>query len=440
MEQDTTDAVNPHYLGHVMETARTHDVVVSEDIVSGNGIKLLAKGARLDENTRERLLQHKLRMPLEDCVEIVDGVIPASFEPVAEKLLAIHPLLNALCETTRGRTVPASLAALSLSRPLQSLLTVQSQFQQARLDHSVGVAMLALALARRLLPDQVDRHRMLTTAGLVHDIGELYIAPEYLTKGSRLTPQGWRHIVTHPLVGHRVLKDMAGAGRPLAEAVLLHHERLNGFGYPRGIAGHAFALDGQILAAAEWLMALVESGQSPLARARMAERLVPGEFSEVLLQAVAVAARLHEDDEVEICEALPLEDAIPRIERLAATLRRFREMRPWIDDRLAAADRDLRDVLTSGLNRLARIQTSFSSTGLDAQDPKHLMAELAALKDPKVYTEIMMLVGELEWRMRELERDQLLRSARLLREDQVAVVGDVINRLKGQEPAAVAAS
>lgn len=433
MTEESTDTVNPHYLDHVLATSATHEVVVTEDILSGSGMKLLAKGARLHADTRDRLLQHKLRMPLEDCVQVVDGVIPASFEPVAERLLAAHPLLNALCTSARGRTVPASVAALPLSLPLQSLLTVQSQSQEARLDHFVGVAMVALALARRLLPDQVERHRMLTTSGLVHDVGELYISPDYLNKGSRLSPEAWRHIVTHPLVGHRVLSDMAGAGRPLAEAVLLHHERLNGFGYPRGVAGHAFSLDGQILAAAEWLMALVESGRSPLTRARMAERLVPGEFSEVLLQAVATAARLHEDEEVDWSEALAMEDAIPRIERLAATLARFRSMRGWIDERMASADRELREVLSSGLTRLARIQTSFSSTGLDAQDPKRLMAELASLKDPKVYTEIVTLLGELEWRMRELERDQMLRSSRLLSPEKMAVVSDAIRRLKGQD-------
>jgi HD-GYP domain-containing protein (c-di-GMP phosphodiesterase class II) len=433
--ENPSDTVNPHYLSHVLATSTTRDVVVTEDIVSGSGMKLLSKGARIDENTRERLLAHKLRLPLEDCVQVVDGVIPASFEPVAERLLAAHPLLNALCASSRGRTVSASVASLALSLPMQSLLTVQSQFQQARLDHFVGVAILAFALARRLLPDQVDRHRMLATAGLVHDVGELYISPDYLSKGSRLTPEGWRHIVTHPLVGHRVLCDMVGAGRSVAAAVLLHHERLNGFGYPRSVAGHAFALDGQILAAAEWLMALVESGKSPLARARMAERLVPGEFSEVLLQAVASAARLHEDEEVELGEALPLEDAIPRIERLAATLSRFRSMREWIDERLTTADGELREVLSSGVNRLVRIQTSFSSTGLDAQDPKHLMTELASLKEPKVYTEVMTLIGELEWRMRELERDQMLRSSRLLGRDNMAVVSDVIGRLKGLDPA-----
>src|SRR5205814_10663286 len=106
--------------------------------------------------------------------------------------------------------------------------------------------------------------RTLAIAGLVHDIGELYIDPAYLQRDAHLTIEQWRHIVTHTLVGHRVLREMAGAGRAVADAVLLHHERLSGFGYPRSIGGETFVLDGQIVAAAEWLRGLAGSGTSPL--------------------------------------------------------------------------------------------------------------------------------------------------------------------------------
>jgi HD-GYP domain-containing protein (c-di-GMP phosphodiesterase class II) len=435
MTVESPENVNAHYLDHVVATAQTHEVETTEDIVTGNGIKLLAKGARIDAGARDRLLLHKLRKPLEDCVQVVGGVVPASFEPVAVALLEKYPLLRAMCASERARPAPESLAALTLSLPMQSLLTVYSQYRQDRLEHTVGVAMLALSLARRLLPGDIDRHRVLATAGLVHDVGELYINPDYLRKATRLSADEWRHIVTHPLVGHRVLREMVGAGKAVAEAVLLHHERLDGFGYPHRVAGEAFALDGQILAAAEWLMALVESGMSPLTRAGMASRLVPGEFSPAVLEAVSVAAREAPDTPVELATAAPLEDALPRIVRLADTLQRLRESRAWIDERIAEAAPRLRVVLQAGLNRILRIQASFSSTGLDAHSPKQLLGELAALRDPQAYVEIMTLIDELEWRMRELEREQYLRTS-LLSAQELAIVVDLIDRLKGMRPPA----
>ena len=66
--------VNPHYLEHVIATGLTREVEVSEDIYAHNGMKLLAKGARVNGDTRDRLLEHKLLKPLEDCLEITGGV------------------------------------------------------------------------------------------------------------------------------------------------------------------------------------------------------------------------------------------------------------------------------------------------------------------------------------------------------------------------------
>jgi hypothetical protein len=438
-QAESRDEVNPHYLNHVVETSETHEVEASEDIVSGNGVKLLAKGARIDESTRERLLRHKLAKPLEDCLTVVDGIIPARFAPIALRLLDKHPLLEVLCAHERARPLPESLASLSLSIPMQSLLTVYCQQQETQVEHAVGVAMLAMSLGRKLLPDQIDRHRALAIGGLVHDIGELYIDPVLVRKGSRLDAQQWRHIAAHPLVAHRVLRDMVGAGEAVANIVLLHHERLDGFGYPGGIEGHAFTIEGQILAAAEWLMGLIDSGVTPLLRASMATRLIPGEFSDRLLDLVSQAACKAPDMPIELATAPPLAEVVPRILRIAGTLERFREAMPWIGEQIGLATPPVRAVLESGQRRIRRIQASFSSTGLDAESPERIVAELASLHDARVYAEIVTLVGEMEWRMRELEREQRLRAGQLDAAGRELIQG-LVARLKGKpdgDPAAL---
>jgi len=67
MTTEASETVNPHYLDNVVATARSHELAASEDIVSGNGVKLIAKGTRIDAAVRDRLLEHKLRRPLENC-------------------------------------------------------------------------------------------------------------------------------------------------------------------------------------------------------------------------------------------------------------------------------------------------------------------------------------------------------------------------------------
>lgn len=433
---DSSATVNPHYLDHVVGTSASHEVSASEDIVTGNGIKLVAKGTRIDPSMRDRLLDHKLRKPLEDCLEVADSNLAGSLEAAGEALLENSLLLRAMCEPGRARSAPASLAGLELSSPMRSLLSVYVQSQGGKLDHAAGVAMIALTLARKLLPGDVERHKAIATAGLAHDVGELYIDPAYLDRSTRMDAAKWRHIVSHPLVAYRVLVRMAGVEEAVAEAVLLHHERLDGFGYPRGIGGDEFSIDGQIVAAAEWLMALIESDSTPLMRARMAERLIPGEFSASLLAAVSAAARAVPQEAIELSGVPPLQEAVPRVARMAATLGRFDEARGWIDESMETASRDLRMVLDSGLQRTMRIRASFSSTGLNPENVQLVLGELAALNDAAVYAEVTTLVGELEWRLRELERTQRLRAS-LLPESEGAVVLALIERLKGT--AAVAA-
>ena len=212
--------VNPHYLDHVIHTSATRPVEASEDILSHSGIKLLAKGAQINAKVRDRLLMHKLQKPLEDCIQVTDGVMPESFGPLGEALLQQHPLLKALCAHDLYASAPATLAGLRLSGPVQSLLTVYAEHQGDRLRHTCGVAMLALALARRLLPGETEQHRMLALAGLLHDVGELYIDPQHLRPGTPLGPAEWRHVASHPVVGERVLRGMQGAGREVASSFL----------------------------------------------------------------------------------------------------------------------------------------------------------------------------------------------------------------------------
>lgn len=228
---------------------------------------------------------------------------------------------------------------------------------------------------------------------------------------------------------------MPGAGREIASAVLHHHERLDGFGYPRGVRGDALPLNGQILAAAEWLMALIEGSMTPLTRASVATKLIPGEFSREITEVITAASLSDTSSAPTVVDPVPLESAIPRVISIASVLRRFQQSRPWIESRISASSPGLRAVLEAGLNRLLRIQTAFSSTGLDTDDPDGLFADLAEHRDLALHAELMTVVGELEWRLRELERESLLRAG-LLPPDEGAVMEELLCRLKGERSGA----
>ncbi len=213
----TDNSVSPHFLNHMTAASAAFEAEANEEIVAANAIKLLAKGSRIDASTCDRLLEHKLRKPLEVSVRVVGGVDATALAEAAEKVISRHGLLRSICADGRLPAVGDALVGLKLSPQLQTLLTVYGRHQPERLEHTVGVAMLALALAlalaRRLLPGESERHRALATAGLLHDVGELYIEPAWLGTQHRLNPLQWHHIATHPIVGHRVLLTVSGGGR-----------------------------------------------------------------------------------------------------------------------------------------------------------------------------------------------------------------------------------
>src|SRR5690606_25441118 len=235
LNQAGASAVNPHYLDHVMTVAEDREVEATEDIYAENAMKLVAKGYAINAALRERLIRHKLVKPLEDCMAVAGGVTGERCAEVAERLLASHPALRAMCPSDKGPSSPLRLLkeACPTGR-LQTLLTVYAEHRPGKLEHAVRVSLLAMSLAQRMLPKDRQVPDVLLVAGLAHDVGELYIDPQYLQPGARLGPKEWRHIAAHPVIAHGLLTTLEGSAKPAAELILNHHERLDGFGYPLG--------------------------------------------------------------------------------------------------------------------------------------------------------------------------------------------------------------
>jgi len=354
---------------------------------------------------------HKLRKPLEESLRVDGGVTQRQIAATAEELLERQPFVADLCGKGRSKgsgTVLELLGRLEMSPPMQSLLTVYAAHQPRKLAHAVGVCLVAHGLSQALHGD-VNQQRLLRAAGLLHDVGELYIDPTLLEHIGRLAPDQWRHVAAHPIVAERLLKRMPGVGTEVAQVVLQHHERLDGFGYPHGMRIEKLGLPGQILSAAELLVGLLESGPHPLTRATIAMKLIPGEFARSLVDIVA-AGRSGEGAAPEQELSAAIAQAEHRVARIAATLQRFRASGEVLQQ-AAAAGPKIRQIIEHGVLRMQRIQVAFSSTGLDAHSPGEVLSQLKSLGDAGTYQEVLIVLRELEWRLNEIERESLMRTS-----------------------------
>jgi putative nucleotidyltransferase with HDIG domain len=88
------------------------------------------------------------------------------------------------------------------------------------------------------------------TAGLLHDIGTFALSDRVAERGRALNDEDWVAIQRHPELGADMLKDLGVYG-PVAEIVLAHHERIDGRGYPRGLAGGEIPEIAKIISVAE---------------------------------------------------------------------------------------------------------------------------------------------------------------------------------------------
>jgi HD-GYP domain-containing protein (c-di-GMP phosphodiesterase class II) len=90
----------------------------------------------------------------------------------------------------------------------------------------------------------------LQVGGVLHDVGKIGVPDAVLGKDGPLNQEEWVALRRHPEIGHALLIGVVGLG-PALEAVLHHHERWDGAGYPAGLAEGAIPLAGRVVAVAD---------------------------------------------------------------------------------------------------------------------------------------------------------------------------------------------
>jgi putative nucleotidyltransferase with HDIG domain len=120
--------------------------------------------------------------------------------------------------------------------------------------HQRRVADLARAIATEigLSQDMIDGIRI---AGIIHDIGKIYIPAEILSSPRSLTAMEFNLVKSHPQVGYDLLKAIEFPW-PVAMIIKQHHERIDGSGYPKNLKGKDIMIEAKILAVADVVEAM----------------------------------------------------------------------------------------------------------------------------------------------------------------------------------------
>lgn len=214
----------------------------------------------------------------------------------AQKLFLLYQEQRATAEELAAAMARQERANLSFATALVATLDARDRYTAG---HSAAVAIYARDIASRL-GLSVERQHLAHLCGLVHDIGKVGLPPGLLEKPGPLTLEERRQMEEHPVIGEKILGNVEDY-EEIAKIVRHHHERVDGQGYPDGLAGDDIPLLSKILTVADAYDAMTsdrpyrDSMPSQVARLRMAQA-VASQFDTTIVAAFeAILAQAHED-------------------------------------------------------------------------------------------------------------------------------------------------
>jgi len=392
---DTAD--DARYLQAVAACGDKRRLVVSQPIYSAHGIKLLDVGARIDSRVLDRLFGHTLAEPIDRCVASEDAIRHRDLVEAAREFVAATPLLVHF-EASLGPKAArcwSSLQSCPLPPAIALRLTVVRDTAPVLYRHSLAATFIALFIGVAARFTDRDLH-VLATAGLLHDIGMMYADPAQYEGEKPLDVGARRNLYAHPLTGQLIAQREPLLNAAIATAIAQHHERADGTGYPRGLAGEAIGKLGRVLALTEVISAVLEhEREQPDLRLSLILRLNHRSFdtalSQVVLAALPNLAITHEATPCSTAEA-------QLVDSLFVTWRKAREAELSKESAAARAYIDA---------RVERLRRWLSEAGFWEEGA---VPEPDQLKEtPLVCAEMNALAREALWHLRQIAYEALHR-------------------------------
>jgi ribonuclease P protein subunit RPR2 len=175
-------------------------------------------------------------------------------QQVAAQTLRYAEEFGVLYESERAQRLHAERADAELQRAYRATVASLAAALEVRDDatrgHAQRVTALALEFAAAVAPDLHDDPE-LEYAFLLHDVGKIGVPDAILLKPGALAPAERAQIEQHPLLGARIIAENPFLGGLARDVILGHHERWDGTGYPRRLAGEAIPLAARLFAFAD---------------------------------------------------------------------------------------------------------------------------------------------------------------------------------------------
>ncbi len=245
-----------HYAEHLAEVNKTTDVISTEDIFNENGLLVASSGTHINHSVANTIVQHKLTKSLEDQVKLENALTSKDLSAGIESLMNKYPDIKQIHFVHEFQETMEGLLSCNKIKPiLFQDLTVMKECLPEHYEKTLFCSWLSSLIARELEMNSYVIESVFL-AGLTRDLGLLHISGDIIKKEKDLTTDEWRAIQCHVVAGHLKIKKLGREYVDAARAVLEHHERCDGSGYPYGKTSEQLDIMGQIIAAADTIQAI----------------------------------------------------------------------------------------------------------------------------------------------------------------------------------------
>ncbi|MFQ6372297.1 HD-GYP domain-containing protein [Shewanella sp. YIC-542] len=234
-----------------------------------------ANGLSMSSGQHRELAHKQSRDLLFEARGLVRKVLSDTFEGKPIVIAEVEALAENIIDAVMK--MPNTLKCVSALRSKDAYL----------LEHSVNVAVLLVTFSRYLGHDR-DMLQQLAVGGILHDIGKIKVDDKLLNKPGKLTPEEFEQVKLHQTYAIDIMNEAQGLSQISKDVCLMHHEKLDGNGYPRGLKGDQLPVHGRMSCIVDIYDALTatrcyKEAMSPSAAFKILLSLTPKHLDEHLV-------------------------------------------------------------------------------------------------------------------------------------------------------------
>ncbi len=379
----------------VTELGRVRPVVTTQPIYNAKGIKIIEQGVAINPGLYDRLMEHRLSAPIEDSVSSLPTVNGHVLRKGMEEMATQTPFFARMLEDSDTRNVLFDIVErIHLPDPIAFQLTMACEIRPSLYQHLLSTTLTACWLAAASGMSRLQL-RIAATAGLLHDIGMLHLDPRLLEYKVGIDRGQHRQLVSHPMVSSALIERHKEYPREVVQAVLEHHEFLDGSGYPRNLREDGISPCGKLMALTELVTGAFAPGREvPELRLSILLRMNTHRYDAGLSEKIISLLR-PQNESVESITLL--EDPIRCLLEIQAVLT------AWPEDRIASSQlvEEHKKILIPIAAQAAQLSRTLARAGAAPEQLEQLGKDAL---DQHLQAELTLLASEAAWQLRALAR------------------------------------